>query len=113
MSCGDHHDTNCSEVLAEVWLFLDQECDEGRRALLAQHLDECGPCLAEYGLDEKLKKLLATKCGGEQAPTGLKAKLRQQIRVAVLEQAEVTVATTADGVTTTTVEVRSTRIEQR
>jgi mycothiol system anti-sigma-R factor len=113
MSCGDHHDTNCSEVLAEVWLFLDQECDEGRRAALAQHLDECAPCLAEYGLDEKLKKLLATKCGGEHAPTGLKDKLRQQIRVAVLEQAEVTVATTADGTTTTTVEVRSTRIEQR
>jgi mycothiol system anti-sigma-R factor len=112
MSCGDHHDTNCSEVLAEVWLFLDQECDEGRRALLTQHLDECAPCLAEYGLDEKLKKLLATKCGGEQAPMGLRAKLRQQIRVAVLEQAEVTVATTADGVTTTTVEVRTTRIEQ-
>ena len=34
MSCGDHHDTDCSEVLAEVWLFLDQECDQGRRALL-------------------------------------------------------------------------------
>ena len=32
-----------------------------RRALLEQHLDECAPCLAEYGLDEKLKKLLATQ----------------------------------------------------
>ena len=49
-----------------------------------QHLDECAPCLAEYGLDEKLKKLLATKCGGEHAPAGLKDRLRQQIRVAVL-----------------------------
>ena len=113
MSCGDHHETNCSEVLAEVWLFLDQECDQERRALLARHLDECAPCLVEYGLDEKLKKLLATKCGGEQAPAGLKDKLRRQIRVAVLEQAEVTVATSPEGTTTTTVEVRSTRIEQR
>ena len=32
MSCGDHHDTDCAEVLAEVWLFLDHECDESRRA---------------------------------------------------------------------------------
>jgi hypothetical protein len=39
MSCGDHHDTNCAEVLAEVWLFLDHECDGERRRLLAQHLD--------------------------------------------------------------------------
>ena len=113
MSCGDHHETNCSEVLAEVWLFLDQECNEDRRALLAQHLDECRPCLAEYGLEGKLKKLLATKCGGEHAPTGLKDKLRQQIRVAVLEQADVTVATSPEGTTTTTVEVRTVRVEQR
>lgn len=112
MSCGDHHATDCSEVLAEVWLFLDQECDGERRALLSKHLDECGPCLAEYGLDEKLKKLLATKCGGEHAPDGLKDRLRKQIRYAVLEQAEVTVESGPDG-TTTTVEVRSTRIERR
>jgi mycothiol system anti-sigma-R factor len=87
MSCGNHHETDCSEVLAEVWLFLDHECDEERRRLLAKHLDECEPCLSEYGLDEKLKRLLASKCGGEHAPRELKNRLRQQIRVAVLEQA--------------------------
>jgi mycothiol system anti-sigma-R factor len=113
MSCGNHHDTDCSEVLAEVWLFLDHECNEARRRLLAQHLDECEPCLSEYGIDEKLKRLLAAKCGGEHAPAGLKERLRQQIRVAVLEQAEITVEKSVEGITTTTVEVRSTRIEQR
>lgn len=110
MSCGDPHETDCSEVLAEVWLFLDAECDDDRRALLAHHLDECAPCLAEYGLEEKLKKLLAAKCGGEQAP----AALREQIRVAVMRQAEVTVAEDADGHTRTTVEMRTTtRVERR
>jgi mycothiol system anti-sigma-R factor len=109
MSCGDPHETDCSEVLAELWLFLDNECDRERRALLARHLDECGPCLAEYGLEEKLKRLLAAKCGGEQAPP----KLREQIRLAVLEQAQVTVAETADGCTRTTVEIRTTHIERR
>ena len=67
-SRGDSHETHCREVLAEVWLFLDHECDEARRQLLRRHLDECNPCLAAYGLEEKLKKLLARKCGGEQAP---------------------------------------------
>jgi len=47
MSCGEPHETDCTEVLAEVWLFLDNECDRDRRALLARHLDECAPCLAE------------------------------------------------------------------
>jgi mycothiol system anti-sigma-R factor len=118
VSCGNHHDTDCAEVLAEVWLFLDHECDAARRALLAQHLEECGPCLAEYGLDEKLKTLLATKCGGEHAPPGLKDRLRRQIRTAVLEQADVveqtelTVEARADG-TTTTVEIRSVEVRER
>ena len=80
MSCGKPHETDCAEVLAEVWLFLDHECDDARRKLLERHLDECTPCLAEYGLDEKLKKLLATKCSGEHAPDGLKNRLRQSIR---------------------------------
>ena len=43
MSCGKPHETDCAEVLAEVWLFLDHECDGERRALLARHLDECAP----------------------------------------------------------------------
>jgi mycothiol system anti-sigma-R factor len=109
VSCGKPHETDCSEVLAEVWLFLDHECDTSRRKLLERHLDECQPCLAEYGLDEKLKKLLATKCA-EAAPAGLKERLRQSIRTTVLEQADVTVESTPSG---TVVEVRTTRIERR
>ncbi|GAA4549419.1 mycothiol system anti-sigma-R factor [Pseudonocardia xishanensis] len=105
MSCGNHHDTDCSEVLAEVWLYLDGECDQQRRAVLVQHLDECSPCLAEYGLDEKLKQLLARKCSGDKAPEGLKDRLRRQI----LEQAEVSVETGPGG---TTVEVRTSRVER-
>ncbi len=108
MSCGKPHETDCSEVLAEVWLFLDHECDETRRRVLERHLDECQPCLAEYGLDEKLKKLLATKCGGEHAPPAFKERLRRSIRQAVLEQAEVRVETGPEG---TTVEVRTARVE--
>ncbi|HKR52587.1 MAG TPA: zf-HC2 domain-containing protein, partial [Pseudonocardiaceae bacterium] len=47
MSRGDPHDTDCNEVLGELWLFLDHECDHERRQLLQRHLDECGPCLEE------------------------------------------------------------------
>ncbi len=59
MSCGEAHETDCSEVLAEVWLLLDHECGEERDAQLRRHLAECGPCLARYGLEEKVKTLLA------------------------------------------------------
>jgi mycothiol system anti-sigma-R factor len=110
MSCGKPHETECAEVLAEVWLYLDHECDDARRRLLERHLDECHPCLAEYGLDDKLKKLLAAKCAGEHAPAGLKDRLRRSIRATVIEQADVTVESTAEG---TIVEVHATRIERR
>ena len=111
MSCGEPHETDCAEVLAEVWLFLDHECDDARRRLLERHLDECRPCLAEYGLDEKVKKLLATKCAGDRAPDGLKNRLRASIRTIVLEQADVSVEETSSG---TVLEVRTstTRIER-
>ncbi|MGH3911971.1 MAG: mycothiol system anti-sigma-R factor [Pseudonocardiaceae bacterium] len=104
MSCGDPHETRCSEVLAEVWLFLDNECNHERRELLRRHLEECGPCLEEFGLEEHLKALLARKCGGDHAPDTLKRRIREiMMRQAVLG-AEVTVEQGQDG---TVVEVRT------
>jgi mycothiol system anti-sigma-R factor len=111
VSCGQPHDTNCSEVLADVWMFLDNECDGERRRVLQRHLDECGHCLEEFGLEEHLKALLARKCGGDAAPHGLRQRLRQSIREIVVQQAEVSVHSTevtversSDG---TVIEVRS------
>ena len=101
MSCGKPHETDCSEVLAEVWLFLDHECNETRRELLAKHLDECSPCLERYGLDEHLKTLLAAKCGGEHAPDALKERLRAKIRKTVLEHRGVVIEATTVTVETT------------
>ncbi|RJQ80979.1 mycothiol system anti-sigma-R factor [Pseudonocardiaceae bacterium YIM PH 21723] len=83
MNCGGDHQTPCSDVLAELWLFLDNECDPGRKALLQQHLNECNPCLSEYGIEDHLKALLARKCGGEHAPGDLKNRLKDSIREAV------------------------------
>ncbi|MFC4853554.1 mycothiol system anti-sigma-R factor [Actinophytocola glycyrrhizae] len=91
MSCGEHHETDCSEVLSEVWLFLDHECDDKRRRLLEQHLDECSPCLEQFGIEEHLKVLLARKCGGEHAPDSLKQRLRDEIRKTVVDQGGVPV----------------------
>ncbi|HKN99895.1 MAG TPA: mycothiol system anti-sigma-R factor [Pseudonocardiaceae bacterium] len=85
MSCGKPHKTDCSQVLAEVWRLLDGECSGDERRKLEQHLDECGPCLEQYGLEEHLKELLARKCGGDHAPDTLKAKLRASIRQVVVD----------------------------
>jgi mycothiol system anti-sigma-R factor len=88
MSCGNHHDVPCSEVLAEVFLFLDSECDEPRRHLIAEHLEECGPCLAQFGIEAQMKELVARKCGGDRAPDGLKQRVLLHLRTVVVVEAE-------------------------
>jgi mycothiol system anti-sigma-R factor len=93
VSCGEPHETDCSEVLAEVWLFLDHECDNQRRELLQQHLEECSHCLERFGIEEHIKTLLARKCGGEHAPDALKQRLRTKLSEAC-DSAEFTVGYT-------------------
>ncbi|MGC4894167.1 mycothiol system anti-sigma-R factor [Micromonospora sp. DT31] len=79
MSCGRPHETDCREVLAEVYLYLDLECAEERRLLIRHHLDECGPCLREYGIEQEVKALVARCCGNESAPENLHERLRLRL----------------------------------
>ncbi len=69
----------CAEVLAEVWTLLDGECDAETKSKLQQHLDDCPPCFQFYGLEERMKLLVSTKCQGERAPQGLRERLRLEI----------------------------------
>ena len=81
MSCGKPHDVPCSEVLARVYAYLDGEI-EGTTgyAQIREHLDECGPCLREYGLEEAVKRLVQKCCGSESAPHALRSKVLVRIR---------------------------------
>jgi len=80
MSCGKPHEVPCSEVLARVYSYLDGEIEEQGFAQVRQHLDECGPCLREYGLEEAVKRLVHKCCGAEAAPSGLRAKVMVRIQ---------------------------------
>ncbi len=71
---------DCTTVLADVWLLLDNECDPGARTRLQEHLDRCPACLAQYGIEQQIKALIGRKCGGDRAPQGLAERLRVQIR---------------------------------
>jgi mycothiol system anti-sigma-R factor len=82
------HDTDCSVVLGEVYLYLDLECSEDRRALIKKHLDDCSGCLGEYGIEHEVKALVARCCGDETAPLELRERLRIK-----LDQLEVQVET--------------------
>ena len=88
MSCGDHHDTDCREVLEQVYLYLDGEMtDDAKCADIRQHLDECSPCLRQYGIEQEVKVLVARCCGGEIAPDGLRARVLLRIKQVTVSNA--------------------------
>jgi mycothiol system anti-sigma-R factor len=85
VSCGRYHETDCREVLAEVYLYLDLECADERRRLIRNHLDECTRCLREYGIEQEVKALVARYCGAEIAPVRLRDRLRVRLSELVVE----------------------------
>jgi mycothiol system anti-sigma-R factor len=79
MSCGKPHEVPCTEVLARVYSYLDNEIEDVGLVKIRQHLDECGPCLREYGLEELVKKLVHKCCGHEPVPGELRTKVLTRI----------------------------------
>ncbi|MGN6301783.1 MAG: mycothiol system anti-sigma-R factor [Angustibacter sp.] len=87
MSCGNPHETDCSEVLDRVYEYLDNEMEELDCAKIRQHLDECGPCLKQYDLDLALKALIRRSCACEPAPQELRTKILTRITTVPIELA--------------------------
>ena len=93
MSCGNPHETDCSEVLARVSVFLDHSLVDGSPVgygAIEQHLVECQPCLEQYGvhvedLQQAVRSLLNRCCGNEHASDHLRMRVLQRIRVTVTE----------------------------
>jgi mycothiol system anti-sigma-R factor len=86
VSCGKPHETDCGDVLREVYLYLDLECADERRELIRAHLGECHPCLREYGIEQEVKALVARCCGNETAPAELRQRLRLKLSEISLQQ---------------------------
>jgi mycothiol system anti-sigma-R factor len=85
MSCGNPHKVPCSEVLEQVYYYIDHEMSQADCEDIREHLDECGPCLREFGLEEAVKKLVAKHCGCDPAPADLRSKVLVRIRQAQVE----------------------------
>ena len=86
MSCGKPHEVSCDEVLRQVFVFLDSECDQASSTHIVQHLDECGPCLQYFGIEREIKALVHRKCGGDPTPHGLRERIRVRLQLVSVEQ---------------------------
>ncbi|OBK29426.1 mycothiol system anti-sigma-R factor [Mycobacterium asiaticum] len=90
-SCSGNHDSHlgCAQVIAQIWTLLDGECQPDEREILKRHLEACPGCFQHYGLEERIKELIFTKCSGEKAPEGLRERLRLEIRRTTIIRGEV------------------------
>ncbi|MFI0814506.1 mycothiol system anti-sigma-R factor [Streptomyces sp. NPDC021098] len=81
MSCGEPHETDCSEVLDHLYEFLDHEMPDRDCAKFEVHFDECSPCLEKYGLEKAVKKLVKRCCGQDDVPSDLRSKVMGRIEL--------------------------------
>lgn len=72
--------SQCEELVANLFAFLDAELDADLLDRLAQHLDECGHCHELADAELHLRAILK-RCCCEQAPETLRVRIVEQLTV--------------------------------
>ena len=78
--------TSCDDVLSHVFEFLDHETGHERRAVIAEHLEDCSPCLRQFGIEQEFKALVRRRCGGDKPPVGLRDRIKLQLTSVSFEE---------------------------
>jgi mycothiol system anti-sigma-R factor len=66
MSCGNPHELACAEALTRLHEYLDHEPEALEGVTLGQirhHLEECPPCMRQFGLEQMVRALVQRSCG--------------------------------------------------
>ncbi|MCA0146347.1 mycothiol system anti-sigma-R factor [Blastococcus sp. LR1] len=77
---------SCDDVLTHVFEFLDNETNDDRRAVIAEHLEDCSSCLREFGIEQEFKALVRRRCGGDKPPSGLRDRIKMQLTSVSFEE---------------------------
>lgn len=78
---------DCSDVIEELYVYMDDETDPATKNQIRQHLEACAPCLRQYGLEQDVRALIARHCGGDRAPATLHDRVRVRITELTIETA--------------------------
>ena len=78
--------TSCNDVLSHVFEFLDHETDDERRAVIAEHLEDCSGCLRQFGIEQEFKALVRRRCGGDVPPPGLRERIKLRLTTVSFEE---------------------------
>ncbi len=115
MSCGNHHNTPCTDVLHAIVLYIDHEiADQASVQAIELHIQECAPCAArttqEALINQQLKALLNRSCreeASEQLRNNVNAIIREPSNQPYLQWSQSITYTeiTTDSFTHTRVEI--------
>jgi mycothiol system anti-sigma-R factor len=85
MSCGDHHNTPCDQVLPNIILYIDHEIFDNHQLNAVEiHFGECPPCKEEMERELSvltLMRSLLTRSCVEDAPQSLHERLIEQTQL--------------------------------
>ncbi len=85
MSCGDHHNTPCDQVLPNIILYIDHEIFDNHQLNAVEiHFGECPPCKEEMEREHAaltLMRNLLTRSCVEDAPQSLHERLIEQTQL--------------------------------
>ncbi|WP_255491584.1 MULTISPECIES: mycothiol system anti-sigma-R factor [unclassified Actinotalea] len=71
---------DCAEALRKLFVFLDAEIGEAEGDQIRAHLADCEPCLAQYDIEDHVKRLVKRSCS-DCAPPELHLRIREQLSV--------------------------------
>jgi mycothiol system anti-sigma-R factor len=72
----------CTDVVRDLYLFLDDELDDRRRNLILGHIEACSPCLEAFDFEVELKQVVAARVA-EDCPTEVRDRIMTMLREAL------------------------------
>jgi mycothiol system anti-sigma-R factor len=72
---------NCKQTIERLQTFLDRELSDSEIREVRMHLDDCPPCLNHFRFEERLKRLVRQGCDPEKAPSSLRDRISQKLRL--------------------------------
>lgn len=111
MSCGNHHETSCNEIMHAIVLYIDHEIEDTESvSAIELHFQECPPCAErvaqEAFINQQLKALLNRSCR-ERASDQLRSNINAIVRQPFVQWSQSITYTeiTTDSFTHTRVEI--------
>ena len=71
-------EVDCSDVVREVYLFLDGQLSPEEQAHVRRHLEACSPCFEAFDFEAELRLFISRRCRDE-VPGSLWERVANQI----------------------------------